>query len=112
MVKKKIVLLIALIGFGINANAQKEHTVSGRPVDAKLCNQQYNQRLELYTDGKCKIILDDGNSGWGTYTLNTTRTKITLNWKNGAENRGDINISVNSVVGNLVIEGVKYIPCK
>jgi len=114
---KKVFLILAaticLFYFGnvISVNAQNERTLKGRPVDAKLCNQEHGQRLELYTDGKCKVIVGV-NSGWGKYTLNPNRTKITINWDNETENRGDVIVNNNGFVVNLTIEGVRYTPCK
>ena len=110
--KKYVMILFGLISFAISVYSQDGRAVVGRPVDTKLCNQQQGLRFELYTDGRCKVILEDGRSGWGSYTLNTNRTKITVKWDNEQESRGDIIVSVNGIVGSLVVEGVKYIPCR
>ena len=107
--KKLFVILVAMLCFGISANAD-ERSVQGRPVDAKLCYS--DQRLELYSDGRCKVIVGGTNSGWGSYTLNPGRTKITIKWENGEEHRGEITVYANGAVGALVVEGVRYSPCR
>ena len=109
--KKYIIILVGLIGFAITVNSQDERAVAGRPVDAKLCNQEQGLRFELYTDSRCKVIVGN-NSGWGTYKLSLDRKKITIKWDNETENRGDIIVLANGVVTNLVVEGIKYIPCR
>jgi hypothetical protein len=109
--KKLFLILVTLVNIAISMYSQDGRAVAGRPVDAKLCNQEHGLRFELYTDGRCKVIVGT-DSGWGKYTLNQNRTKITVIWDNGTENRGDITVSGNGVVGILTVEGVKYKPCR
>ena len=106
-----VILIMAIACLGANITAQDGRTVKGRPVEARLCDSN-DLRLELYSDGRCKAVKAGYTPSWGSYTLNTVRTKITINWDENSEHRGDISISSNGYVSVLVIEGVKYYPCK
>lgn len=74
--------------------------------DVTLSNEQYGQKLFLYTNGNCVITTSDGKRGTGKYDL-TNRGQIYIKWDNGANQQGSYtkdSYGLNSVY----IEGVTY----
>ena len=70
--KKLFVMLVALIGFGISANAQ----VSFRTTQ-KLCDDK-GYAIEFYRDGTCVYYNSDNKRFEGTYTLTNNNKEIVI----------------------------------
>lgn len=74
--------------------------------DVTLSNEQYGQKLFLYTNGKCVVTTSDGGRGTGKYDLNVNG-QIYIEWDNGANQQGSYTKD-NNGLKSVYIEGVTY----
>lgn len=86
--KRKIVLM-AILMCALSAQAtqyelskpNQTDVVLSRTVEASLTDEEYGQRLFLYSDGTCVIRYADNSTSAGTYDIQGT--KIRFNWGEG-----------------------------
>ena len=78
--------------------------LSSYKIDATLKNENYGQELYLYRDGSCVIRTTDGR-GTGSYDIQGQ--KIYLEWDNGINQQGYVNV-VEGQVQSVTVEGVTY----
>lgn len=75
-------------------------------IDKTLTNEQYGQKLLLYSDGTCVIVTPDGR-GSGKYDIRGS--KITINWDNGYTQQGSYSSEGSpNRTARVNIEGVNY----
>lgn len=98
---KKLLLTLTLTVF--SCTAIYAYTVS---KNVTLSNDDYGQKLFLYTDGTCVVTVDGGGRGTGTYDLNY-RGQIYINWDNGNKQQGSFTKD-DYGVKSVYIEGVTY----
>ena len=87
--KKVLLILVAVIGFGISANAQFSST-------QKVCSSQEGLRYEFYSNGTYKVFtLTNGQEvQTGTYTRSSTRNIIST--KNQWDIRTDFIVTITN----------------
>lgn len=74
--------------------------------DVTLSNEQYGQKLFLYTNGNCIVTTSDGGRGTGKYDLNNNG-QIFLRWDNGTNQQGSYTKDGYGLK-SVYIEGVTY----
>lgn len=74
--------------------------------DVTLSNEQYGQKLFLYTNGNCVITTSDGGRGTGKYDLKSNG-QIYIQWDNGTNQQGSYTKD-NNGMKSVYIEGVTY----
>lgn len=98
---KKLLGTLALTLFSVIALFA--HTVNR---DVTLSNEQYGQKLFLYTNGNCVVTTSDGGRGTGKYDLNYNG-QIFIQWDNGTNQQGSYTKD-NFGLKSVYIEGVTY----
>lgn len=73
-------------------------------VEAELSNEEYNQKLFLYSDGTCVVVTEQGR-GSGSYDIQGE--KIFITWNNGIKQQGSVRKD-DGKVRSVSIEGVTY----
>ena len=73
-------------------------------VEAELSNEEYNQKLFLYSDGTCVVVTEQGR-GSGSYDIQGE--KIFITWDNGIKQQGSVRKD-DGKVRSVSIEGVTY----
>lgn len=74
--------------------------------DVTLSNEQYGQKLFLYTNGNCVVTTSDGGRGTGTYDLKSNG-QIYIQWDNGINQQGSFQKDTYGLT-SVYIEGVTY----
>ena len=74
--------------------------------DVTLSNEEYGQKLFLYTNGNCVVTLSNGARGTGTYDLKNNG-QIYISWDNGSNQQGSYTKD-NNGLKSVYIEGVTY----
>ena len=101
--KKILVILIAIIGFGVSVNAQ---SVKFRTTQT-VCSNSTSERIVLKTDATFEIWQNDRRVYTGTYTVQNSN-EIILNVSNdGGTWRLSANIS-NGVLNWATFNDVRY----
>lgn len=85
-------------------------TLFAYPVSSHttLSNDQYNQKLFLYTNGRCAVTIDDGRggSGDGSYDLKING-EIHIQWDNGVKQQGTF-VKDQYGIKSVSIKGITY----
>ena len=79
------------------------HTVN---KDVTLSNEEYGQKLFLYSNGNCVVTTSDGGRGTGKYDLNY-QGQIFIQWDNGYNQQGSYTKDSYGMK-SVYIEGVTY----
>ena len=107
--KKYLLILAAVIGFGISANAS-DVTVSEDghfSRDVFLKNNETGYTLYLFWDGRCSysgVVAGKEGSHTGTYKINGT--SITFKWGNGLFSTIDSKLYLDRLI--IVLHGNRF----
>lgn len=97
--------LVSLTSFrSVYNEISKVKTEVNYHVEAELSNEEYHQKLFLYSDGTCVIVIE-GDRGSGSYDIQGE--KIYITWNNGIKQQGSVRKDQGKV-RSVSIEGVTY----